>query len=188
MPESFASPVREAEPRAVHESASDDTDTGALANDEGNGERVVGSSSPTQAQEGQHRRRRRRRGRRGRRREGEPGNGGPSHQGEERLQGATQVEGEDSFPRAREEGAGDERPIISPNAPSSPQWTLNDFGSREERSASIPAPENRAQERHEPDRHQASSERAEQMETELPAEETGSKEARKGWWQRRFKM
>jgi len=187
LPESFASPVREAEPRAILESAGHDTDTSALANDEGNGERVAGSSSPAQALDGQHRRRRRRRGRRGRRREGEQANGGAFHQGEERLQSAPEVEEENSIPRAEDERA-DEQSIISANSPSSPQWTLNDFGGREERSASIPAPQNRTVEHHEPERHQASSERAEQMETELPAEETGSKEARKGWWQRRFKM
>jgi hypothetical protein len=76
---------------------------------------------------------------------------------------------------------------MSPNAPSSPQWTFNDFSSSEERSATPAAPESGAEKRREPETHET-SERAEQADIGLSTEDAGPKESRKGWWQRRFKM
>ncbi len=87
----------------------------------------------------------------------------------------------------REGGHGGE--TVIPNAPSSPQWSLNDRASeqapREPELASLPPveriePEHRT--RAQPEAEPASA----AAQSEPPAE--APHETRKGWWQRRFKL
>jgi hypothetical protein len=73
---------------------------------------------------------------------------------------------------------------MSPNTPSSPQWTLNDMSVSQERSAPPPTSEHRIEE----PRESLSRETPERTESEIPPEDATPREARKGWWQRRFKM
>ena len=183
--ESLAPSSRESEPRPAAESAS--SETSAPVAEDLQRERMGVPSSQGQPGEGGHRRRRRRRGRRGRRREGEQGNGGAFHHGEERQQQAgAPLHEETGFRGAHAESTPAAEAVMSPNTPSSPQWSLNDFGSEERFSRSAPS-ESRTEESREPE----STERMPRVETvanESAAEETPPKEARKGWWQRRFKM
>jgi ribonuclease E len=186
--ESFAPPPREPEPRPVHEDDAN-VEGGAVANEQQGGERTANSSSHSQPQAGeggQHRRRRRRRGRRGRHREGEHGNGGGFQQGDERRQNSPQTQREEAFAGTQDTNPGGEE-TMSPNAPSSPQWTLNDMSRNEARSASPPSSEHRVDEPRESLSREA-PEPAERNEPEIPPEDASPREARKGWWQRRFKM
>jgi len=106
------------------------------------------------------------------------------HQGEEPQHHVSAPE-ETAFRGTHAESAPAEEAVMSANAPSSPQWTLNDFGGSAERSSP------RAESRIEESREAESAESRPQVESvadEPIGEETPPKEARKGWWQRRFKM
>jgi len=143
-----------------------------------------GTQPPLAGENGEKRRRRRRRGRRGRRREGEFGNAGSNPQMQQRPQSeyAYQNKGGEN-PRPRFENSPE---LVEANAPSSPQWSLSEHvraaeppeetrSSRPEQSTVV---EMAVSEHHEED-------------SAAPASEPASdepKEARKGWWQRRFKI
>jgi len=138
-------------------------------------------SSPAPHQEGaEKRRRRRRRGRRGRRHDGEPSNGAQrTHEAHGEFQ-ASSVEHPKYEPREETPRAAP----VEPNAPSSPQWSLG-----EQRADAHAVAVDR-----EPDRSPAResfspSSVAEPVAAETAEAESGEpREARKGWWQRRFKI
>ncbi len=173
------------EPRAVESAEPQDNGSDDGESDDHAGADAAGpqaapaeGSGPSPA-EGGGRKRRRRRGRRGRRHEGEFGNSGhrtPAAQ--------TEIQSSPLEPAAHHEG--DERPRpkpIEPNAPSSPQWSLN------EPHKEVPV----ASREREVERPQDDLVRAHVPETvgsteTVEAEGEGPREARKGWWQRRFKM
>jgi ribonuclease E len=172
------------EPRAVEGAGAPDNGGGEEDSDEHAGTAAAGpraapaEGSPSAA-EGAGRRRRRRRGRRGRRQEGEFGNGGqrPPSQGEFRP-GA-----ERSSHEARNE---EPAPLpMQPNAPSSPQWSLSEPPSE----PALPASHATRQHPPAPDEFARSNvaETVARAET-VEAESEGPREARKGWWQRRFKL
>jgi ribonuclease E len=172
------------EPRAVEGAGAPDNGGGEEDSDEHAGTTAAGpraapaEGSPS-AVEGGGRRRRRRRGRRGRRQEGEFGNGGqrPPSQGEFRP-GA-----EHSSHEARNE---EPAPLpIQPNAPSSPQWSLSEPPSE----PAVPTSHATRQHPPAPDEFARSNvaETVGRAET-VEAESEGPREARKGWWQRRFKL
>jgi ribonuclease E len=141
-------------------------------------------SPPAAPGEGGARRRRRRRGRRGRRRDGEMVGGETPAQ--------TQFRPEpDSFVAS---AAAEESPVLIPNAPSSPLWSLSD---QTDRMPSLPERAAHAiQEEpmiHAPAIAMAETGSETQMETSRPPEpseevDAAPQEARKGWWQRRFKI
>jgi ribonuclease E len=129
-------------------------------------------------------RRRRRRGRRGRRREGEPGSAVEALSGDsDDSHGA--VNG-----TARETDAAplpvDEAPGIVPNAPSSPQWSLAEHAPELKpiRHAEAPSAPRVAPSEPEPVREPVAVH--EDTSADQPPGEP--QEARKGWWQRRFKI
>jgi len=139
-------------------------------------------SPPAAAGENGGKRRRRRRGRRGRRRDGEMvGGENPAH-AQPRPESA-------SFVIA---AAAEEHLVVTPNAPSSPLWSLADSG---EHRPSLP--EMAALALHEEPKTPLVTEVEIVSETRMQeprepehAEETDATphEARKGWWQRRFKI
>jgi ribonuclease E len=132
-------------------------------------------------------RRRRRRGRRGRRREGEFGNGGGDKSSAPQLERdpaqASEVEHGDAPPQdSQVEHRG--REVVEPNAPSSPQWSLAEHRAEAETAArELARP--RADESKAPD-----VDRADEAPVSAPSEADSDelREARKGWWQRRFKI
>jgi ribonuclease E len=154
----------------------------------------AGAASSSFGEGAEKRRRRRRRGRRGRRREGElvpAGGEAPAYQPAEQPAVATPFV---QVPEA---------PVVMPNAPSSPLWSLMDRAPEEAAPlAALPESavqlhaEASIQTREEPDMAVLSAETeapkpepATAPEAEaLPAPEEGPREVRKGWWQRRFKM
>jgi ribonuclease E len=175
------------EPRAVEsaepqDNGSDDGESDDHPGADAAGEQTVpaeGSAPPPAEGGGGGRRRRRRRGRRGRRHEGEFGNSGhrtPAAQTE--IQSSVL---EPAPHHARDDSARPEP--IEPNAPSSPQWSLG------EPHKDVPvASLEREVERPQDDLVRAHvSETVASTET-VESESEGPREARKGWWQRRFKM
>jgi ribonuclease E len=162
------------------------------------------------------RRRRRRRGRRGRRREGEanplaaaPGSDLPADQQHEEV--AVFV------PPALETEIGEDRPVVMPNAPSSPLWSLTDHALAEhapadrlpERRPSLPEAAVQHMQTRNPVFEEAPrpmATHAESLSSEAAAEQPSNaepgaeeshqpaeiddtpRELRKGWWQRRFKI
>jgi ribonuclease E len=178
------------EPRPIEaEARSDDPDDAADADD--SFEAVAATApepgdtqnAPAPQQEGGGRRRRRRRGRRGRRHDGESSNGAQRPQDAHNEFQSAPFERSDYATR-EERGPH----AVEANAPSSPQWSLSEqrtetgVGEREPES-SRPA----AQESFIPS---AVSEPVAVVETEetVEPEPAEPREARKGWWQRRFKM
>jgi ribonuclease E len=125
------------------------------------------------------RRRRRRRGRRGRRHDGEPSNG---------TQRTVAAAGEfQSAPseHAKYEARDDNvrADSVEPNAPSSPQWSLSEHRADTLVVTSEPEPEPVAAAEDFARTNAAASA------VETAEAETGEpREARKGWWQRRFKI
>jgi ribonuclease E len=120
-------------------------------------------------------RRRRRRGRRGRRRDGDQATQG-QHGGTDAA-GEMAPQAEENFPHAAQaEPMGLE--TITPNAPSSPQWSLTEQAQEPRESA----PAMDFADAHAPHAMERPERPAPVMheEAELP------KEPRKGWWQRRF--
>ncbi len=145
------------------------------------------AQSPPSGENGDKHRRRRRRGRRGRRREGEFGSGGGDNQS------APRVEHDHAHERHAEHAGAmppdsraehREREVIEPNAPSSPQWSLTEHRAEAEAAAAQsarPRPgESKAPEIESADEAPASAQ------SETASDEP--REARKGWWQRRFKI
>jgi ribonuclease E len=139
-------------------------------------------NSPGQHQEGGGRRRRRRRGRRGRRHDGESNGAQRPNETQSEFQPGP-FESQSYEPR-------EETPRVASveaNAPSSPQWSLSEqhggtqVVEREPESAHAEPEESFAPAR--PERV-AAVETAESPEPEP----TEPREARKGWWQRRFKI
>jgi ribonuclease E len=139
----------------------------------------MASSAAPQQDGNEKRRRRRRRGRRGRHHDGEPSNGAhrPSEPHGE-FQSAPQ---EHSSYEPRTASALPER--VEPNAPSSPQWSLSEH--RGETHVATSEPE-RAPSRNDFAPSNVSEPVAVAESAEAEAGEP--REARKGWWQRRFKM
>jgi ribonuclease E len=144
----------------------------------------AGSPPPAPGGEGVGRRRRRRRGRRGRRRDGEMVGGETPAQTQFRPEPASFVAS----------AATQESPVLIPNAPSSPLWSLSD---QTDRTPSLP--ERAAQAiQEEPKMHTPANAMAEigsetQVEVSREPErseegDAAPQEARKGWWQRRFKI
>ncbi len=135
-------------------------------------------NAPASQQEGGGRRRRRRRGRRGRRPDGELSNGAQRpHEAQSEFHSAPF---EHSGYEPREESAPPR--ATEANAPSSPQWSLNEQRAEieiaeREREPSRPA----AQERF-------TAPTVSEPVAEVEPESTEPREARKGWWQRRFKI
>jgi ribonuclease E len=139
--------------------------------------RTEASSAPHQ-EGGGGRRRRRRRGRRGRRPDGDQSNGTyrqPATHGEYQSAPGEQ-------PRHETHTQDSETAAIEPNAPSSPQWSLSEQRSETRVLASDPEPST-PREEFTPSKH---PEPAAALEAEPEAGEP--REARKGWWQRRFKI
>jgi ribonuclease E len=139
-------------------------------------------SSPAPQQDGNDkRRRRRRRGRRGRRHDGESANGGnrpPAAPGE--FQSAPLEE-----PRYETHSPAVQPEPVQPNAPSSPQWSLSEHRAETHVAASDREPEPA------PVRGDFLPSNVAEPVAEVDAAESESgepREARKGWWQRRFKM
>jgi ribonuclease E len=139
--------------------------------------------APAQAGENGGKRRRRRRGRRGRRREGEMVGGESAAHEQSQAEPASFI-----APTPAEE----EHPVVMPNAPSSPLWSLTDQAPVQRPSL----PERAAQEIYEEPRMPVSAaaetqSRTEVQDTREPERPEGvdatPHEARKGWWQRRFK-
>ena len=151
------------------------TVTGATAQEPGHTE-----ASPAPNQDGnEKRRRRRRRGRRGRRHDGDAPNGAhrPSTPHDE-FQSPAQ---EHAPYEARHESVVPDR--IEPNAPSSPQWSLSEQPAETHAIASEPAHERvPAHQTFEP------SNIAEPVAEPSQTDSDEPREARKGWWQRRFKI
>jgi len=146
-----------------------------------------GAPPQLQSEEGgDKRRRRRRRGHRGRRREGEIGHS----LGEGGAAAARVVPAPGEVPQEAGHSAEREQayavPEVTPNAPSAPQWSF--AGDRVPPPRLAPAANIHTEARAE--RPAAVSE-PESRETtpEPPAQESEpAGEARKGWWQRRFKI
>jgi hypothetical protein len=106
--------------------------------------------------------------------------GGDEGHGRHASTEGSRADSEDSFPALRhEEPFGAD--IVTPNAPSSPQWSLADRGGEPVSAAPEPAetsaPEPAVTATEEP----AAAER----QKALP-EADAPREPRKGWWQRRF--
>ena len=74
---------------------------------------------------------------------------------------------------------------IEPNAPSSPQWSLSEHQSREHEVVGSAEPV--AMSRHEQAAEADATEAVSDVESASSQPEE-PREARKGWWQRRFKM
>jgi ribonuclease E len=132
------------------------------------------------------RRRRRRRGRRGRHREGELGPVADESPVHAEPAGQVRVETADFVAEPAPEG----EPIVMPNAPSSPLWSLTDHATQ----AAVDRPA-----AHAPPQVDANNPIAEtpgivstSAEPEAPQDAAGTTEAprgsRKGWWQRRFNL
>jgi len=170
----------------------EDDDEEAGPEQAGEAQQADGRPATTPMGEGsEKRRRRRRRGRRGRRRDGELGhapNDTVARLPETDISAAPAYSGE-----RREE----QHPVVMPNAESSPLWSLND------RSPEAPAPYIRATEpvaEAEAPQFEAINPIAESAPVPLrienepvaapddaAASNESPREARKGWWQRRFK-
>ena len=140
-------------------------------------------SPPAAPGEGGGKRRRRRRGRRGRRREGEMGGGETPGQAQFRPEPGAFVAS----------AAAEEAPVMTPNAPSSPLWSLSDPAAEHRPTL----PERAAHAIHEepavPAIAAAEIGRGTQVEESRAPEraediDAAPHEARKGWWQRRFKI
>ncbi|HMI96279.1 MAG TPA: ribonuclease E/G, partial [Micropepsaceae bacterium] len=138
------------------------------------------ASLPAMAGENGGKRRRRRRGRRGRRRDGEMVGGEGASHAQPHSESASFV------------ASVEEHPVMIPNAPSSPLWSLSD---QADYRPSLP--ERAAQAIHE--EPNAPSSAAAEIRSRTPIEDTREPEraeeidatpheARKGWWQRRFKI
>ena len=144
---------------------------------------IEGSSSPQHPQQeggGGGRRRRRRRGRRGRRHDGEFSNGGQRPTGPQSEFRAAPVEPERY--EAREDNT--RRDPVEPNAPSSPQWSLSEHLTETPVVSDAEPPRASPREEFEPSNVGAPVAEAETAEPEAAE----PREARKGWWQRRFKI
>jgi ribonuclease E len=137
------------------------------------------NSSP-QHQDGNERgrRRRRRRGRRGRRHDGESSNG--SHR-----PAAPQGEFQSMpFEHSKSEARDESLRTVEPNAPSSPQWSLSEHRAEtlvvtsEREPAAVAGGED----------FTPSNAAADGSVETAEAEASEPREARKGWWQRRFKI
>ena len=150
--------------------------TGAPAPEPGQAE---AASAPNQDGNNEKRRRRRRRGRRGRRHDGDTPNGA---QRPYAAHGELPSPAMDHAPyEAQHESVASEQ--IAPNAPSSPQWSLSEqpveahVAAREPEREHIPA-----QQSFEPSPVAEAESAVEAVQADEP------REARKGWWQRRFKI
>ncbi len=158
----------------------DDSDeiavTGATAQEPGHAET---SGAPNQ-DGNEKRKRRRRRGRRGRRPEGDAPNG--AHRPSSKPGDDFQLPAlEHSSYEPRHESVVPDP--VEPNAPSSPQWSLSEQPVEAHAVASEPARERiPAHQTFEP------SNRPEPEVETAQAESDEPREARKGWWQRRFKI
>jgi ribonuclease E len=169
------------------EGEGDDDEGEGAAEENGAEQATQGGPAPAHAGEGgEVRRRRRRRGRRGRRGPGESG----AHSGEARTQGPEE--------QASAFGGPTEAPVIAPNADSSPLWSLSDqspqpFAAPQARETLMPAMAEAggldldvapptAQSQFAPAQTATAAQEA------PPPPEEGSRDSRKGWWQRRFKM
>jgi ribonuclease E len=144
-------------------------------------------------------RRRRRRGRRGRRREGEPGSAleavsGNSDDSHGAINGTAHEPDAAPLPvdeaQPRDEIANEVSGIV-PNAPSSPQWSLAEHAPETKplRHTETPSAPRVAPPEAEPVREPAAVHESavhEGTSTDQPPGEP--QEARKGWWQRRFKI
>jgi ribonuclease E len=151
----------------------------APAHEHGPGEHSQAAPHPDGANE--KRRRRRRRGRRGRRPEGEASNGAqrpPMQHGEFQSSPLEHTPYE-----ARHESVVPDR--VEPNAPSSPQWSLSEDRVETHAVARDPEPERVAAQ--ENFARSNIAEAAGAVET-AESETDEPREARKGWWQRRFKI
>jgi ribonuclease E len=176
--------IAEAAPDALTSESTDEEDQ-AEAGSEEEGEAREGEGHPAAAMsEGDKRRRRRRRGRRGRRRETEFGHP-PGETGPQIAMEAPLAAGPAHPPPALEE----EHPIM-PNAESSPLWSLSDHTSPAPPPAAEPPMEREAPVEAINPITQARpvpvSMQSETVEDAASANEP-AREARKGWWQRRFK-
>ncbi len=129
-------------------------------------------------QEGGGRRRRRRRGRRGRRPDGEFSNGAQRpHEAQSEFHSAPF---EHSGFEPREERAPPR--AVEANAPSSPQWSLNEQRAETEVAEREPEPSRPAAQ------ESFTAPAVSEPVAEVEPEPTEPREARKGWWQRRFKI
>ena len=129
-------------------------------------------------QEGGGRRRRRRRGRRGRRPDGEFSNGAQRpHEAQSEFHSAPF---EHSGFEPREESAPPR--AAEANAPSSPQWSLNEQRAETEVAEREPEPSRPAAQ------ESFTVTTVSEPVAEVEPESTEPREARKGWWQRRFKI
>jgi len=173
-----------------------DGDAGAEEATEGQGQETRQTGPDAASEEAnEKRRRRRRRGRRGRRRDGESTQAGSEG---ESLQAADSIQAADTAEPQQEQHD------IVPNAESSPLWSLNDQASSPSAPAMAePLPVAAAETIKEPRKVDAAAPVVEaeaasspQDATPIAPEETAPEEvpvdetphdARKGWWQRRFK-
>jgi ribonuclease E len=181
-----SSDVRLEAPPADHDDDDDDDETQSEPAQEAQSEHRESrpGSPPSAPGEGVGKRRRRRRGRRGRRRDGEMVGGETPTQTQFRPEPASFVASE----------ATQESPVLVPNAPSSPLWSLSD---QTDRMPSLPERAAHAIQE-EPKMHAPAIAMAEigsetrveaSRESERSEEvDAAPQEARKGWWQRRFKI
>jgi ribonuclease E len=169
----------EAEQRSDSGSGNESAEEQAAAVATSQGPRPTEGSLAPQQEGGERRRRRRRRGRRSRRHDGDSSNGGyrPSApQGE--YQPALPEQ-----PRYETENRSAQPQAVEPNAPSSPQWSLGEHSVE----ARVVARDAEPSERREEPAPSSDAEPTTAVDAIAP-EASEPREARKGWWQRRFKM